>query len=246
MKFAKLVEYDQDPRTTVYPESIVQSRLDKAKMPIGQVSSLTQTFLVYYYEESNQGFYIISNREKTELYGHIIIEHIAGDVWQVKDAYVKIQGEGLGTNLYFFIIRVGNKNKGVSLKKLIHDTQLSPIAERIWKVSLVKKGITRKIYDKKLGKVYSEADIGQLTSDGVAILNPENDKTDYENDSLSRNMRFFWLVESMYAQQSNLLLREEFLEKGLTHELSEEILKLKGVSLAAFTSTRSFSAAGEF
>lgn len=223
MKYTKLTEYNKSPRSDRIDISIIKSRLDKAVGPIGLVG-VDKAFYIFYFAEDGQCFYILSDRNREDVYGYVILNHISDDIWQVKDAIVFDTNKGIGTTLYHFIVRKGNNLQNVQTKRLIHDTQLSPQAERLWKDKLVSTGLIRKIYDKKLNKMYDETMIGKPAADGIGIKNPEDDIVDTFLDYDHSGMRFFWLVESQHKQPSISELRNQFLLEGRTSDVDERVL----------------------
>ncbi|NJO64679.1 MAG: hypothetical protein HC836_43035 [Richelia sp. RM2_1_2] len=155
MKYIEIFEYNKSPRSDRIDVSIVKNRLDKAIGPVG-VIGVSSMLYVFYFEDVGQCFYILSDRSKDSIHGYIMLINISNDIWQVKDAVVFDSNKGIGTTLYHFIVRKGNTAQNVSTKRLMHDTQLSQQAEKLWKDKLVSSGLLRKIYDKKLDTVYDE------------------------------------------------------------------------------------------
>lgn len=222
MKYAEISEYNKSPRSDRVDLSIIKNRLDKSVGPIG-VIGVDKMLYIFYFEDVSQCFYILSDRNKDNIHGYIILINISEDIWQVKDAIVFDANKGIGTTLYHFIVRKGNTVQNVQTKRLIHDTQLSQQAEKLWKDKLVSIGLLRKIYDKKLDTVYDENMIGKTAIDGAVIINPEEDIIDTFQDYDHSSMRFFWLVESQYAQPVTSNLRNKFLLEGRTPVVDEEV-----------------------
>jgi hypothetical protein len=252
MKISELAELNEYNKGAL-GQPLQDSALTKyiTQPPIGILPSIpgktNTTIFVYYYEKDNICFYVISNQEKTEIYGYLQCEHVFEDVWQVKNAYVKCPGQGTGTELYHFVSRIGNKSAGVPIKKLINDTQLSPAAEAIWKNNLENRGLARKIYDKKLNICYNLEQVGQATLDNATILDPEMDTQDPSEDPTLGDIRFFWLIESTFRQLDIHPLRQKYLQEGMTLELSEQILESRpAISMMLITGCNIFSKPGEF
>jgi hypothetical protein len=140
-------------------------------------------------------YYIL--KKDNAIIGHMRLEFIIDNIWQVKETSIKTPSQGIGIELYHFILKFGGvkNSKKIPTKKLINDTQLSTFAEQLWLSSMSKKGINLKIYDKILNKSYDVNDIGNLTDDNVKIIHPKNDVSEISDyDAVS--MRFFLLAES--------------------------------------------------
>ncbi|NJO62375.1 MAG: hypothetical protein HC836_30370 [Richelia sp. RM2_1_2] len=203
---------------------MIQPRLEKAE-PAGVIAKDKTHITIFYYDEYPICWYILSDLQKSSIFGYVMLEHVSNNIWQVRDAVVTESGKGLGTNLYYFIVRTGNNLKHVQTKKLIHDEQLSPAAEQLWKKNLVKKGLVRKIYDRQLDQIYPENSIGSALADGTIILNPEEDTVRLELGEHLSDIRFFWLVESITAQPNIHPLRNRFFDEGLSDFLYESVIQ---------------------
>lgn len=208
MRYNELTEYNKSERADVDKSAIYKPKLEKSGNPIGIIPNPSGgTFSVHYFSEENSCYYFAVDKNKN-LIGHVTLQHVADNIWQVIDSHVLTPGHGIGTNLYHFIVRSGNKNKGVGLKRLIHDVNLSPPAEKLWRINLKGKGLTRKLYDKTENKEYSENDIGKKLEDGSIIIHPENDNYNEFTDPSGFGVWWFWLVESTTPQIQNHPIRE--------------------------------------
>lgn len=241
MRYNELSEYNKETTEPVISSSILQPRLIASDGPAETFGSNNQQFYIFFHDEGNSCWYFISDKNKNELNGFMRVEHIIDDVWQVKEVLVNPAGIGLGSSLYYFIVRIGNTQVGLKTKKLINDLQLSPAAEKVWNSSIFKKGLNRKIYDKKLNKIYDESEIGNRKTDNAEILHPEKDTVDFSNDVLGNNMRFFWLAESKNIQPEFHKLRYRCLTEEFTEELFQETLKIQ--SSNGNTNSRGFTSA---
>lgn len=125
---------------------------------------------VYLNDDGTNCFYIL--KRNNDIIGHIWLQHIIDDIYQVKESSIKTPNQGIGSEIYHFIIKFGGIKDGekIPLKKLIHDTQLPVSAEHIWNEKLKNRGITMKIYDKCLNKIYNISDVGKLTSDNIRFF----------------------------------------------------------------------------
>lgn len=231
MKYSELTEYNKENVKPVISDSILLPRFRKSIGPVEKFSTNTpQQFFIFFLDEGNSCWYFISDKNKSKLHGFMRTEHITDDIWQVKEISVNPTGIGLGSSLYYFIIRSGNTRVGLTTKKLIHDLQLSPAAEKVWNSSIFNRGLNRRVYDRHLNKIYDETDIGKQTQDGVEILNPEQDTVDFTTDVLGHGMRFFWLAESKDAQPTFNEIRHRCLTEEFTEELFQETLKTQNSS----------------
>ncbi|NJO64265.1 MAG: hypothetical protein HC836_40680 [Richelia sp. RM2_1_2] len=225
MKYCELTEYNKENTKPNVSDSIVMPRLIKSVGPVETFGADNQQFFIFFLNEGNSCWYFISNKDKSKLHGFMRTEHVANDIWQVREVSVNPTGIGLGSSLYYFVVRIGNTQVGLTTKKLINDLQLSPAAEKVWNSSIFKKGLNRRVYDRHLNKIYDETDIGKQTQDGVEILNPERDTIDFAKDVSGDTMRFFWLAESKDNQFEFNKLRYRCLTEEFTEELFQETLK---------------------
>jgi hypothetical protein len=214
----------------------------KNSSPIGTV----RTFFVYYVEEYDTCYYILSNRSKDHIEGYLSARHVVDDIWQVQTAIVKTKGKGIGSDLYHFVIRIGNAKQNVTKKRIINDTQLSTDAEKLWLKTLPKLGITLKIFDRKLQTTYTFDDLnsGKLTPDGVKLIHPKQDVVDTVQDYDNSTMRFFLLAESNQVPKIHNL-RQAWLEKGDDDMLIESCTR-QGLSPNVILGFPNFAKDGEF
>jgi hypothetical protein len=116
---------------------------------------------------------------------------VTKDILQIKSAHVfpPHQNKGMGTEARIRLVRTLNK-------RFIHDTQLSDQEEHVWRVKLPAAGVIRGIYDRESDTTYGVDEVGNLTSDGVTILDPSTDQSDPFTDYDHGSQRFFWIMES--------------------------------------------------
>ncbi|NJO64259.1 MAG: hypothetical protein HC836_40650 [Richelia sp. RM2_1_2] len=226
MRYSELDEYNKGELGKT-PENIIRNQLNNAT-PVWTLGKDT----VFYYDNYPDAWYILATADKSEIKGYVWIRLVKDNIWKVMSSEVKTPGKGIGTELYHFIIGVGNHNKNLPKRSLIHDTQLSPAAEKLWKEKLPNRGLNFFIYDKKLNKKYDLADIGKKTSDGVEILDPEKDFIDLQINptaDLETDIRFFWLAESVnttLTQYPIHPLKQKIIEGIITDGEWEEVIDI--------------------
>lgn len=147
----------------------------------------TQDLHRYVGEDDYSRIYFTIDHKSNEVSGYLQVIRF-NDIWQEKGLYVfpQYRNVGLATDLYNFVIKH-------ELIKMISDSQLTPDAERLW--NALRRGMTIKIYDKELDKVYDYSEIGNMTDDGIEIIDPKNDES-YSKERFDDNVRFFMLAES--------------------------------------------------
>lgn len=103
---------------------------------------------IFYYKKDSSRFFIIEYINK--IIGYFWTEKITNKIFQIKNAFIfdPYKNKGIGSECYITLIN----NAGV---KFIHDTQLSDVAEYIWKNKLPSLGLIKGIYDRKINTIYS-------------------------------------------------------------------------------------------
>lgn len=144
---------------------------------------------------------------KDEIIGYIKTDELPTNpqILQVKDAqiYFAYQNQGIGTRMYSALALSAGY-------RFIHDTQLSPQAEKIWKEKLPGLHLIKGIYDRKRDQVYPQDKTGYSTEDGKIILNPEHDTSDPIEDYDGSGQRFFWIFEGKHPGQAIAAMLEDY------------------------------------
>ena len=133
--------------------------------------------------------------QREEIIGYFWCRQQNDSILQIKFSYLvpEFRNRGIGTEAYIHLAHTAGY-------RLIHDTQLSDEAEKIWRNRLPSVGLIRGIWDRHLDTVYDVAQVGSLTQDGVVILDPSEDQTDPFVDYDGEQQRFFWITENKHRR----------------------------------------------
>ena len=145
------------------------------------------SLIVYEYEvNENHKLFVIAKRTINEevlntkaIIGYMQVTKVYDDYWQVLsvEIYPKFANKGIGTELYFGLIKSGYK--------LMNGESLSPSSEKVWK----------KLREKNLVSVYD-----------IKTKNVSKDFEKVEKDA-STNQRYFFITENQENHYQQMFCR---------------------------------------